>query len=273
MLAPAQTQAAPPNLEQAANLFAITCSSSFCHGDGGVGARGPSLRNRDFTADFVRTTMLQGRSGTPMPAFKDSLAPDEVAMIVAYVMSLSPNNHGAGNGAATAEAAPPAQASIPISEQAERGKALFFDLTRPAACALCHSYQDRGGPVGPDLASLAQQPARALYQRIVQPADGNAGYPALVVTTRDGKSISGIQADRTDTTLRLYDLSSAPPVLRSFYTADGIKIAPAGKSVYVHDLAGYSKTDLADLIAYLQSAAGEGKKVVPQDFAAQEEPR
>src|ERR1700722_16654481 len=108
-LAASPARAAPPEAEmmQGGNLFAITCSSSFCHGDGGVGARGPSLRNRNFTPDFVRNTVSNGRSGTPMPAFKDSLSQAELNMLVDYVMSLSPNNHNASTAESTPAPATP----------------------------------------------------------------------------------------------------------------------------------------------------------------------
>src|ERR1700742_2784536 len=102
-LAASQADAAPSGADmmQGGNLFAITCSSSFCHGDGGVGARGPSLKNRNFTPDFVRNTVANGRSGTPMPSFKASLSQHELDMVVDYVMSLSPNNHNADTAAST----------------------------------------------------------------------------------------------------------------------------------------------------------------------------
>jgi mono/diheme cytochrome c family protein len=258
--------AAPPgSADRGLQLFAITCSSLFCHGDGGIGARGPSLRNRDFAPDFVRATVLNGRSGTPMPSFKDILKPDELADVVAYVMSLSPNNHTADTAAAAPETA---SVPIPISEQAERGKALFFDQARPSSCSFCHSYQGEGGPVGGDLAAAAKEPASLLYQHITHPGDHTS---AITVTVHDGRSFTGVKAAETDQAVRLYDVSSVPPVLRSFYKADGIKVSPSTKPPYAHDLVGYSKDDIADIIAFLQSATGEGKKVSPQDLAQQQE--
>ena len=129
-----KASAAPPaDMMQGGNVFAITCSSSFCHGDGGVGARGPSLRNRNFMPDFVRNTVTNGRSGTPMPSFKGSLSPHEIDMVVDYVMSLSPDNHSTNAGPAApvpASAPPPA----PLSVQAEAGRKVFFDLARAGSC-------------------------------------------------------------------------------------------------------------------------------------------
>ena len=253
-------------LEQAGNLFSITCSSSFCHGEGGIGARGPSLRNRDFTPDFVRNTILNGRSGTPMPAFKDALSQAELSMIVAYVMSLSPENHAADTGAAAPEV--PEPAAIPLSQQAQFGSTVFFDAARSAGCALCHSYSHEGGPIGPDLSTVAKKAPRDIYQSIVKPAP-SPDYPQATVTTRDGKTVTGVPKQKTEVVIQLYDLSSVPPVLRSFYPADGVKTGASASGVpYAHDLSGYSKDEVAALIAFLKSAdGGPPKDVTPQELA------
>ncbi|MDB5396037.1 MAG: putative heme-binding protein [Rhodospirillales bacterium] len=254
-------------LEAAGNLFSITCSSSFCHGEGGIGARGPSLRNRNFPPNYVRNTIMNGRSGTPMPSFKDALTPNEIAMIAGYVMSLSPENHTADTGSAEAVAAP---AAIPLSDQALRGSDLFFDQTRSSNCAACHSYGSKGGLVGPDLSTVAGKPASAIYQSIIKPAVSSDAYPAITVTTRDGRKFAGIKRDQNDQQVTFFDVSSAPPVLRSLYFADGIKVEPStGGALYTHKLDGYSKTDIADLIAFLKSAGGDNKVVTAQDLASQ----
>ena len=259
-------QAAPSaaELEAGGNLFIITCSSSFCHGEGGVGARGPSLRNRNFPPDFVRNTMLNGRSGTPMPSFKDSLNPAEVALIVNYVMTLSPENHQEDAGAASAESV----AAAPLSDQAERGFEIFFDGTRQAGCALCHSYGGKGGPIGPDLSKIADRTPSAIYQSIVKPSAAGEAYAAVTVTTKDGRKVTGVTRERTDKQVEIFDLSSTPPVLRSFYTADGIKIEAFGTApLYKHELNGYSENDIADLVAFLKSAGkGEPKPVSAPDL-------
>ncbi len=261
--APAFAAPAAPDMMQGGNVFAITCSSSFCHGDGGVGGRGPSLRNRNFMPDFVRSTVTNGRSGTPMPSFKGSLSPHEIDMVVDYVMSLSPNNHNAAAGPAVpapASAPPPA----PLSAQAQAGRAVFFDLARAGSCAACHSYQDEGGPIGADLSAIAKRTPHDIYQAIAKPTVPNTDYP---VATAGG--VTGIVKQKTDKMVQIYDLSSVPPVLRSFYPADGVKIEEPQSTtpIYTHDLSGYSKDEVAGLIAFLKSAAGPVKDVTPQDFA------
>jgi putative heme-binding domain-containing protein len=265
MLATPAAHAAPPEAEmmQGGNLFIITCSSSFCHGEGGAGAAGPSLKNRNFTPDFVRNTVTNGRSGTPMPAFKNSLSQAELNMIIDYVMSLSPNNHNQD----TAAVAPvsPTQGPAPLSAKAQAGQAIFFDASRPAGCALCHSYEEQGGPIGPDLTGIAKRTPHDIYQGMIKPTVPNADYTVVSVATDDGKTATGLLKRKTDTIVQLYDLSSVPPVLRSFY---GAKMGVAAATPpYTHTLSGYSQDDLAALITFLKSSDPASKDVTPQDFA------
>jgi len=258
-------EAAPSaaELEQAGNLFSITCSSSMCHGDGGVGARGPSLRNRGLPADFVRNTMLQGRSGTPMPSFKNALTPREISAIVAYVMSLG--NGGADDGAS---AAATVAAAVPLNAQESHGKELFHDETRPTPCGACHSVQDLGGLIGADLATIGRKSPKEIAAAFLHPAPGNPAYPAVTVTTKAGAKFSGVELQSPAGTIRLFDLGTAPPVLRSFYKSEGATAEPLDKTIlYKHTLAGYSRQDLADLIAYLKAAGGDPtKSVSPKDL-------
>jgi putative heme-binding domain-containing protein len=252
---------APPD----ANLFSVTCGSSFCHGEAGIGARGPSLKNRNFLPDFVRNTVLNGRSGTPMPSFKDSLSQAQLEIIVGYVMSLSPNHHNENTGgAATATAPAPAAPATALSAKAQAGEAIFFDMSRPSACAACHSYREQGGPVGPDLTWIAKRSPREIYQGIVKPIAANPDYPIVSLITEDGKAVTGILKRKTDAVAQIYDLSSAPPVLRSLYGAK-IDTAPAPLP-YGHDLSGYSKDDLAALVTYLKSADAAAQDVTPPDL-------
>lgn len=79
-------------------LFARQCAG--CHGDNGEGKLGPALANSGFqkaaTTEFVATTIVRGRAGTPMPAFgRDSvsypkLSPQEVLDLTALVRSWGP---------------------------------------------------------------------------------------------------------------------------------------------------------------------------------------
>lgn len=245
------SETSPADIAAGSNLFTISCSSSYCHGVAGAGGRGPSLQNWTFPPDFVRMTVLQGRQGTPMPSFKANFSPAELSQLLAYVRSLSPDSE-----AGAADAIP--QGEVTLSKQAALGSDIFFDQTRPAQCASCHSLRGNGGPVGPDLASLAAKTPRDLYQAMAHPKAGDPAFPAISVMTTDGTSFTGVKRDERHDTVRFYDLSSVPPVMRTFGKSEIAKIEALDKSApYRHDLSQYSKDDLLALIALLKAGASD----------------
>jgi len=185
---------------------------------------------------------------------------------------LDRQQHHRGDGGDDSAAAPAIASPAPaaLSDQAARGQELFFDQTRPSNCIACHSYGAKGGPVGPDLSTIAAKPASAIYQSIVKPAIAGDAYPAITVTAKDGSKLSGIKREQNDQHVAFFDVTSAPPVLRSLYFADGIKVEPAtGAALHKHDLSGWAKADIADLIAFLKSAGGDGKAVTAQELGLQ----
>ena len=261
--------AAPPQeLETAKQLFQATCSSSFCHGASGGGGGGPSLKNRQFPTDFIRNTVMNGRPGTPMPAFKDVLDQKDIEQIVKFVAFLSPKA-GAKDETRDQTADLPAMAqNLPLPAQATRGKELFFDAGHQASCSACHSFQKMGGPIGPDLVSIGTRAPAEIYQSIVHPSPGNQAYPATVIATSTGLSVAGVKRGDDDEKVQVFDLTAIPPVLRTFYKSDkpiqdtNEKIAP-----YVHDLNSFTQSDVLDLIAYLKSASGSRAQLIkPEDL-------
>ena len=230
------------------NLFTTSCSSSYCHGAGGAGGRGPALRNRDLPPDLVRDTILSGRPGTPMPSFKGTFQPKELDALVAFVESLSPDR-------TRGTAFDPSTVHPPTSKQALAGSDLFFDEARAAPCSACHSYGGGGGPVGPDLAAISGETPKEIYQALLHPGASNPDYPAVGVTMRNGDKYTGVQrADRRDA-IQLYDLASVPPVLRTLRKADIAKIEPLAAPAYRHDVSGFSEQELLELVSFLKSGA------------------
>ena len=107
-----------------------------------------------------------------------------------------------------------------------------------------------------------------IYQSLLHPAAGNRGYPAVTITMNDGGKYVGIEHDRKHDSVRLYDLSTLPPVLRSLPKADIAKIEPlAGAPPYRHDLSAYGEQDLLALVNFLKSgAANAPAELKPQDL-------
>ena len=99
---------------------------------------------------------------------------------------------------AGAAAGGPAKDSIQrlVSLATEKGDAARGELIyrRPAlACATCHSVGGAGGKVGPDMTSIgASAPLDYLVESVLMPgAKVKEGYHAVVIETRDGRTIMG----------------------------------------------------------------------------------
>lgn len=77
------------NADAGKNLYTKHCST--CHGKNGEGGTGPVLANPMLLATasdaFLQYTITEGREGTPMPSFKDSLSKTEINAVTAYLRS------------------------------------------------------------------------------------------------------------------------------------------------------------------------------------------
>lgn len=77
------------NADLGKNLYTKHCAS--CHGTKGEGISAPALANSMLLATasdaFLRYTITEGREGTPMVSFKDSLKKNEINALTAYLRS------------------------------------------------------------------------------------------------------------------------------------------------------------------------------------------
>ncbi|MGH9938162.1 MAG: c-type cytochrome, partial [Blastocatellia bacterium] len=250
----AQPQSAQSQTEAGRRIYSGSCGMTYCHAAGGVGGGGPKLRDREFTAEYLTHLITEGVPGTGMPAFKDSLSKQQIAQCVAYLLSLSPRKGAAKaksdpqtlpqaqtidphlSGAtpktetAPQPAAEPAKSHVVINDSfdvrgdAEAGRLLFFDSAEIQNCRVCHTVQNRGGFVGPDLTELANRPPREILQGIVAPhAAIDEKYATITITTRAGEKFTGVKRDENETMIRLYDTSSLPSVSRAFLKSEVTK--------------------------------------------------
>lgn len=232
-------------------LFESTCSASTCHGSGGVGAGGPKLVDRNFALDFVRTTVSEGRVGTPMAAFKDLFDGDQMASVLAYVLSISTGGRWATAVPVTQSDKPTAGVPWPQSvaignDQGSpaAGYALFYDATRATACRTCHSYRDNGGPVGRDL-NLLKTAAPEIFARLSKPVDSEA----VTLTTAKGK-VTGLIKSETGEVVKLVDVSSLPPVVRSV-PKNAVTATEDAAAPFDHGGLSYTPQELRDAAAFL----------------------
>jgi mono/diheme cytochrome c family protein len=241
----AQTVAAQAAVTRGDQIFAQNCSVGYCHGVAGAAGRGPRLRGRSFSKDYLYSVTRDGIPNSAMPAWKDRLKDEDIRAVVVFVASLAT----ATDPAPPANPMPPGTgpAAMPAFKgpaAAARGHELFFDATR-ANCATCHAVGGRGISIGPDLTS---QPALA---------DIEAVRSRLVLTAKlkNGEEFPALAGERRVDQVTLYDLTIAPPVLRTLDRSEVLSLAPS--TTWRHDdfVKDYSRSDLESILVYLRWAA------------------
>lgn len=223
--------------DRGADVFKQSCAVGYCHGSGGSANRAPRLAGRVFDRAKLRTAVENGIPNTAMPGFAKVLNSADLAAVIEYVAGL-----GAVTGTAGASAAPAPAEAMPTA--ASRGKALFFDPVRGTRCGTCHLVEGMGTAVGPNLASTRRgaPDLRSVKAEHVQTAAaGGDRFPAIVV-------------EKKGEWVKLYDLTSSPPVLRTLPSA-AVTFTAAAWS-HGQAIASYTDGDLkavADYLAWLAS--------------------
>jgi cytochrome c553 len=194
-------------------VFQTNCSVPYCHGPNGTAGRAPRLAGHNFTARDLYSRVFNGIPDTAMPAFGAQLNADDISAVVSYVMD------------------------------AISGKALFFDATRMGGCGRCHELEERGSRVASDLkAAAAHSDLHSIEVHHVitaQPA-GESAFPAVV-------------AEKSEKRIRVFDLSSPLPVLRTF-APDAVQLTEGSTWNHRDAVRDYRESELQDIEKYLQSA-------------------
>lgn len=231
---PALLHAQSPLVKRGAEIFRTTCGVAYCHGAAGTAGRAPRLAGRAFVAGDLFAVILDGRPGTGMPGFKQQLKSEDIEAVTQYILSLA----GAAGGTATA----PKPVARELPPSAQKGRALFFDAVRMGGCGKCHELDDRGSPVGPNLAALT----------LAQIPNLRAGSHTRVVTAApvDGAPFAALVVEHTPERIQVYDLDSPLPVLRTFQAAQ-VRITPGSTWSHATAVQDYSETDLEAISGYL----------------------
>ena len=242
----------PAVIAQGNRVFGRYCSVGYCHGAEGRSGLGPALSDRVWDPQELFEIVAGGRPGTLMPPFQENLYPEDIWSIVAYVISLGSVKPGTSTAVEVESAA---RAADSLSEQARRGRSLFFDLTNEKRCSLCHQLEDNGTPIGPNLAAVAKsESAEELRRHILEPNAAIAeGFEQTVITTSEGERIAGVTKERTDELIRIYDAASIPSPLRTFYRDEIRSVETQERSSMPDDYGDfYLPEEVAAIIAYLR---------------------
>lgn len=139
---------------------------------------------------------------------------------------------------------------------AERGEAIFH--RRELSCLRCHAMVGAGGNTGPDLLGIGTSaPMDYLVESLLAPSKKvKEGYVAATVVTVDGRVITGIKVNETETLLTLRPPLRDDVVLRKEEIDeqfDAGSIMPAG----LVDL--LTRQEQMDLIQFLSQLGRPGK--------------
>ncbi len=212
--------------DRGADVYQKTCAVPYCHGPQGGPGRAPQLAGRGVSPNQIERVTRNGIPNGAMPGFQKTLSPTEITAVIEYVIRLS---------------GPPAAAKA-VDNAPPPGREVFFDPARLDACGACHAVEGFGVAAGPDLTKASLAGIAALRTGsgsrvlLARPA-GEAPFAAIVV--EQGRQV------------RLYDVSVAPPVLRTF--PPGAQVAVGGSASWDHAAftRRYTDADLEAVLAYL----------------------
>jgi putative heme-binding domain-containing protein len=178
------------------------------------------------------TTIRIGVPGSEMPSFR--ISDEEVWRLVGYVKQLGSRG--------LLEKAP---------GDAVAGKALYAK----SGCSACHRIGGDGGDLGPALENIGRRRGLAfLEESMVKPEAVVANaYRAVQVVLQSGQTIAGIRLNEDDLSIQLRDLGGN---LRSFLKENIREIRRDKASLMPSYETRLNKTELADLVAYLNSLKG-----------------
>jgi putative membrane-bound dehydrogenase-like protein len=139
------------------------------------------------------------------------------------------------------------KAALTLAGDPAKGKIHFQKV-----CSVCHRLDNVGTEIGPNLATLQNRGAEAIWLNVLDPnREVNPQYVNYVLVTTEGKSITGMIAAETATSVTLKRQENATDsVLRvniDELRSTGLSIMPEGLEKQLDQQA------LADLIAYLLS--------------------
>lgn len=223
------------DIQQGAGLFQTHCS--YCHGVRGEGGRGVDLTAGEYRMggsdqDLFKTVRM-GVPGSEMPSFR--ISDEEVWKVVAYVKRLG--SHGLFERA-------PGDAAV--------GKALYARN----GCSACHRIGDQGTDLGPALTEVGRRRGLAFLEESLVKPDAvvvNA-FRAVQVVLKSGQTVTGIRLNEDDLSVQLREVGGN---LRSILKESVREIRRDKPSLMPPYGSRLSKTELADLVAYLNSLKGE----------------
>jgi mono/diheme cytochrome c family protein len=154
-----------------------------------------------------------------------------------------------------------AQQTFSGPAQAGRGFEMFTRTAKPYACGTCHAIGGKDATPGPDLKMWSKLAPRATAMAI----SATLTEKALWFETKNGQ-FPGMKVSETADSVQAFDLSKAPPEMRTVAKADIVSAKSNSTWKHPPGTAKLSPAEIADLIAYIRWAgAGDKRPVSPDD--------
>lgn len=149
---------------------------------------------------------------------------------------------------------------------AARGEAIF--QRKDLSCAKCHSIRGAGGQVGPDLSAVGgASPTEYVVTSILNPnAAIKEQYATKILTTTDGRVLTGIVRDRDEIKIRINDAESREvdvPISDIEEESDGPSLMPQGLTRFL------TRDELVDLARFVSELGKPGPFAVREDATIQ----
>lgn len=147
--------------------------------------------------------------------------------------------------------------------QVGRGRKVFFESDAASTrCGSCHAIEKKGTPAGPDLGRLAMLAPRAIRMAVLS----TATQYVVVAKLKSGSSFPAMKASEEGTEVKLFDLSTNPPQLKTVPKADIDSYQPNAEWKHPPESTRLTPAQLADVIAFLRYAStGDRKTIRPED--------
>jgi len=224
-------------LSHGADTYNKTCATGYCHGVKGTSGGAPRLASRGFDAAYITRVVRDGIQGTGMPGFGTVLERADMAAVVAYVGSL--------NGIAPAALPNLADRGMPrrqLPPEAAKGRALFFEAVRGfGRCSTCHQVDGVGIAVADPISKVPSSVAELK----------GLASPHVVSATAEGSTFPALVLSKGAKQVKLYDLTTSPPVLRAFMASE-VKLTDGSSWSHAKAMGAYGDGELESVLAYLR---------------------
>lgn len=152
----------------------------------------------------------------------------------------------------------------------ERGKKVFESI----ACTMCHLFGGGTGGIGPDLSGVGGRfGAFEILQSILEPSAVISDlYGTKIITTKDGKTVSGKLDSEGENEVILVQSPSLDPTTSTMSWAGGTKISVKTADIDSMEeslvslmppglINGNKEDEIADLVAYLVSGGNPSNRM------------